>query len=40
MESSIFKSCLLFFVRHGERLDDVKPKLGYKAPFIEFAFDP
>ena len=31
------KNLLLFFVRHGERLDDVKTT---KKPKIEFDFDP
>eukprot|EP00347_Sterkiella_histriomuscorum_P023034 403336211 len=31
------QKCLLFFVRHGERLDELKTA---KKPFIEYAFDP
>jgi broad specificity phosphatase PhoE len=35
---SLTKRCLLIFVRHGERLDQVKTKPpGSK---IDFAFDP
>lgn len=37
MESSI-RRCMLIFIRHGERLDQV-PKLP-SHPKIDFKFDP
>ncbi len=32
------RNCKVLFVRHGERLDEVKK--GEKAPKVEFSFDP